>query len=99
MNRKYYRLSTIADKSRGQVPRLETEIIPQYDDNLPSMHVIIDARYIIIQTFYLRISKAKEAEEEARNKWQAGEFNNFFDRLIAVIARYKTIDNQTEVKP
>jgi hypothetical protein len=94
MNRKYYRLSTIVDKNRGQAPRLETEINPQYDDNLPPMHVIIDAHYIIIQTFYLRISKAKEAEEEARNKWQAGEFNNFLNGLIAVIAGYKTTDNK-----
>jgi hypothetical protein len=51
MHRKYYRLSTIVDKKQGQAPRLETETIPLYDDDLPPMHVIIDAHYIIIQTF------------------------------------------------
>jgi hypothetical protein len=98
MNRTYYRLSTIVDKNRGQGPQLETEINELDDENLPPMHVIIDACYIIIQTFYRRFSKAIEAEEEARNKWQAGQFNDFLDELISELAKYKSTDNQMEVK-
>jgi hypothetical protein len=99
MNRKYFRLSTIVDKSHGQAPQLETEIVPFNDEYLPPMHVIIDAHYIIIQTFYFRYTNAIEALREAKNKWQTGEFNNFLDELIAEIAGFKTADNQMEVEP
>jgi hypothetical protein len=90
MKRTYYRLSTIIDKNRGQAPKLVTEITVLDDNTLPPMHVIIDAGYIIIQTFYRTYAEAIKAEKKARSKWQAGKFNSFLDGLIAEIAGYKT---------
>jgi hypothetical protein len=85
MRQSYFHLSVCIEKS-GE---FESEIRKKYSDYDPPMSITIGHRYIIIDTYHQKNRYAKEAEANARRRWEAGTFSEVLSAIAAEITSCK----------